>query len=82
MSGNAGLRRVLGDFSMIKGLLVAAAVLGSASVAQAGCLTGAVAGGVAGHYAHHHAVIGAAAGCAVGHHLAAKHKREAAAITA
>lgn len=41
-----------------------------------GCIKGAVVGGVAGHMAHH-GILGAMAGCAVGHHLAAKHEREA-----
>jgi hypothetical protein len=31
---------------------------------------------VAGHYVGHHGVIGAMTGCAVGHHMAAKTKRE------
>ena len=48
------------------------ALLGSANIASAGCLTGAAAGGVAGHMAGHHGLIGAAAGCAIGHHMAKK----------
>ena len=43
----------------------------------AGCVSGGAVGGVAGHMAGHHAVLGAAAGCAVGHHEAAKRKRQA-----
>ena len=42
----------------------------------AGCLKGAMVGGVAGHVAGHHAIMGAIAGCAVGHHMAAKERRE------
>jgi hypothetical protein len=52
---------------------------GTAGEAQArGCLKGAVVGGVAGHMAGH-GVLGAAGGCAVGHHMAAKHDKQAAA---
>lgn len=66
---------------MMRRMMFAAAAVvlaaGAAGQAEAaGCLKGAVVGGVAGHMAHH-GVLGAAGGCAVGHHLAAKHKREA-----
>jgi len=59
--------------------LVTTASAGGAAEAH-GCIKGAVVGGVAGHFAHHHALAGAAVGCLVGHHMAhEKAKREAAA---
>jgi hypothetical protein len=57
-------------------LVVGTMIAGSAPAFAAGCLKGAVVGGVAGHYAGHHGFIGAMTGCAVGHHMAAKEKRE------
>jgi hypothetical protein len=53
--------------------------LGSAGVANAGCVKGAVVGGVGGHVAGHHGLAGAAIGCVVGHHLSKKKQREQAA---
>ncbi|NMP26932.1 hypothetical protein GW590_08645 [Rahnella sp. SAP-1] len=63
--------------------VIALAMLMSLSVGAhaEGCLKGAAVGGVAGHLAHH-AVAGAIAGCAVGHHMAAKAKKEKAAAAA
>jgi hypothetical protein len=40
-----------------------------------GCIKGAAVGGLAGHLVHH-GVAGAVAGCVVGHHQAAKQRRE------
>lgn len=64
--------------SKISSCLVVFAVLMSAtSMAHAeGCLKGAAVGAVAGHVAHHHAVLGAVGGCVVGHHMAAKARKE------
>jgi hypothetical protein len=58
-------------------LVLAAAAFNPVPVSAAGCIKGAVVGGVAGHFTHHHGLLGAAAGCAIGHHMAAKHAREA-----
>ncbi len=41
----------------------------------AGCIKGAVAGAAIGHLKNH-AVLGAVGGCVVGHHMAAKAKKE------
>lgn len=65
----------------MKTILLAGCVLAFAASVQTaeakGCIKGAVVGGVAGHYAGHHGLLGAAGGCVVGHHMAAKHAREA-----
>ncbi len=53
----------------------AVALLGSASVAEAGCITGAIVGGIAGHMMGH-GKVGAAAGCALGHHNAVKKQQQ------
>ena len=62
-------------------LLALATTLACASGAASakGCLKGAVVGAVGGHVAGGHSVVGAAAGCAVGHHLANKKDKNAAA---
>jgi hypothetical protein len=57
-------------------LVVGNMIAGPTPAFAAGCLKGAVVGGVAGHFAGRHGVIGAMTGCAVGHHMAAKAKRE------
>ncbi|PPQ32661.1 hypothetical protein CCS01_15545 [Rhodopila globiformis] len=59
--------------------LALAFAVGLAGPAEAkGCLSGAAVGGLAGHMAHH-GVLGAVGGCAVGHHMASKHEKQAAA---
>jgi outer membrane lipoprotein SlyB len=56
-----------------------ASLAGSAQAA--GCLKGAAIGAVAGHFVGKgHAVLGAIGGCAVGHHLAAKAKKQHGAV--
>ena len=62
-----GRYRVLRSEMMKRHLVVLAicAGLGSATEAEAGCLTGAAVGGVASHLAGRHGVVGAAVGCAV-----------------
>lgn len=68
---------------LISGATVAAALLGTAGLAEAkGCIKGALVGGVAGHYAGRHSVLGAAAGCLVGRHQANKRGRQAAGSSA
>jgi hypothetical protein len=57
-------------------LIVGALIAASTPASAAGCLKDAVVGGVAGHYAGHHGIVGAMTGCTVGHHMAAKAKRE------
>ncbi|MCC3701292.1 hypothetical protein [Rouxiella badensis] len=60
--------------------IVFATLMSATTFAHAeGCLKGAAVGAVAGHVAHHHAVLGAVGGCVVGHHMAAKAKKEKAA---
>jgi len=59
-------------------LVVALPAVGVMIPSQAyakGCIKGAVVGGLAGHLVHH-GVAGAVAGCVVGHHQAAKQRRE------
>ncbi len=56
-------------------LAVAAALMMSATTANAGCVTGAVVGGVVGHFAGHHALVGAGAGCVIGHEMKKDHER-------
>ncbi len=61
--------------SLLTGVVIAAAIVGSGAAEAKGCLKGALVGGVAGHVAGHGA-IGAAAGCVVGRHQANKKDRQ------
>ena len=64
-------------------LMTAAALsFGTTGASAKGCIKGAIVGGVAGHVAHHHGLMGAAAGCAIGHHMANKKAKDAAAAPA
>ncbi|WP_213993468.1 hypothetical protein [Sodalis sp. dw_96] len=58
-------------YTVVFTLLIAASPLSYA----AGCLKGAAVGAAVGHLKHH-AVLGAVGGCVVGHHMAAKDKKE------
>jgi outer membrane lipoprotein SlyB len=55
--------------------LTTAAVMSPSRGHAKGCIKGAVVGGLAGHLVHH-GVSGAVAGCVIGHHAAAKQRRE------
>ena len=65
--------------NIIVGVLLAATLsIGATGADAKGCIKGALVGGVGGHMAHH-GLMGAAAGCAIGHHMASKHAKAAAA---
>lgn len=65
--------------NVLAGVVLAAALsMGTTGADAKGCIKGALVGGLGGHMAHH-GLMGAAAGCAVGHHLASRRAKAAAA---